>query len=97
MARNRTLTDHAAVAAAFTLAASVATLGWAQSVVYEVTDLGAPIGGATFGSALNNVGQAAGVTCRVEKDECTRLILIPLDHGDAAVLLDGSADVGGEP
>ncbi len=60
MAKNRTLTDHAAVAAAFTLAALAATPGWAQSVRYEVTDLGAPIGGATNGAALNNVGQATG-------------------------------------
>ncbi len=60
MAKNRTLTDHAAVAAAFTLAALAATPVSAQSVRYEVTDLGAPIGGATNGAALNNVGQATG-------------------------------------
>ncbi len=60
MTKSRTLTDHAAVAAALTLAALAATPASAQSVGYEVTDLGAPIGGATFGSALNNVGQATG-------------------------------------
>ncbi len=60
MAKNRTLRDHVAVAAAFTLAALAATPGSARSVRYEVTDLGAPIGGATNGAALNNVGQATG-------------------------------------
>ena len=60
MARIRTLTDIVTLAAALTLAALAATPGSAQLVVYEVTDLGAPIGGATFGSALNNVGQATG-------------------------------------
>ena len=33
-----------------------------QPVQYTVTDLGAPIGGTTLGSALNNVGQVTGKT-----------------------------------